>query len=448
MVGGLWRVGRTGPRRAGAVWCDEVRRGIERGARALATQRYWRRRYWKRRGVEGRDGEGEQDCPPIVLDNRLGPPKGEATSTLDVFRTRLWWDHLPSPAIRARGGAESDKCNLCGSGSIGTTWHVLAECGAEGLVKARGKGTMAVEELLDKLQCADALRRTWQRRLTTAPGGQWVWEGTDAGEAIRAGESEVPWFGVFGTRWLEEWMGDQAAAASADEWDKGIRVVRGVRDACVAACKGVWDAACEVWLAKGEGTPDKEAPALTEEEAGKEREAAKNDRSSLRRVELKAAEAWACRLEEEVKVGGRVYGLERAAPEWRKWGPSHLLDWYRDVRAASWRRAERQVWGDKPRERKRGKRRRGKQNRGLGHRKRKIALEQDAGEKGGQLGIRGWLEGVQEPSSCRPRNGRASWRGGDSGTSEGGRNRLGDGSVPGGGSVAELAPSRRDRPPE
>ena len=69
---------------------------------------------------------------------------------MDVFRTRLWWDHLPSPAIRARGGAESDKCNLCGSGSIGTTWHVLAECGAEGLVKARGKGTIAVEELLDK----------------------------------------------------------------------------------------------------------------------------------------------------------------------------------------------------------------------------------------------------------------------------------------------------------
>ena len=43
---------------------------------------------------------------------------------------QLWWDHLPSPEVIDRGGADPGlaNCAYCAEGVRGSTWHLLAEC--------------------------------------------------------------------------------------------------------------------------------------------------------------------------------------------------------------------------------------------------------------------------------------------------------------------------------
>ena len=69
---------------------------------------------------------------------------GEANAiALNTFRAKLWWNHLPSQQVRARGtkrAGEDDaelSCELCNAPGEGSTWHILSQCSHERLVAVR-----------------------------------------------------------------------------------------------------------------------------------------------------------------------------------------------------------------------------------------------------------------------------------------------------------------------
>ena len=77
-------------------------------------------------------------------DTRIGCTLGgrsRARRRRDLFRTQLWWDHLPSPEVLGRGGQQNHeeplKCPHCSAPGLASTWHLLAECSAPTLVKTR-----------------------------------------------------------------------------------------------------------------------------------------------------------------------------------------------------------------------------------------------------------------------------------------------------------------------
>ena len=86
---GRWMCVGLGPLR-GVQWWD-------------ATDRHWRQhasvqagyRYWKKREGRRQDASGAEEPAVDIRLARSGDEK-RCGSTWDVFRCKLWWDHLPS----------------------------------------------------------------------------------------------------------------------------------------------------------------------------------------------------------------------------------------------------------------------------------------------------------------------------------------------------------------
>jgi hypothetical protein len=322
----------------------------------------------------------------------------------------------------------------------GSNWHIIAECRAEGLKEARVKGTIAVEEAIGNIECNDALQRKWHRRLETSPEGNWI--GRD--EEGKSGMKEIPWFGVWGEKWLDEWVEDRGGKVCGDDWDRGVRAIRKLQEVCVEACHTVWKAACDIWFGREQDGGPRERR-LTREKAESMRAKVKQNKRSLLGVEVEAAEQWAGRIVEEIEAGKEVRGLARAAPGWRRWGPDQLVDWYRRVKKQRLKEAEKKL-------KEKGKKGKGKEGKGSRSKGRWRGAEE--GRKGGvEHSIMRWIRKVergerkvQETESER-RQGRGSreeeegveeWKGDEGDRGSRSADEL----------VEQMAPSRLDRPPE
>ena len=205
--------------------------------------------------------------PRPVLDTRLVKTSEKMTTkstAQTVFRSKLWWDHLPSQQVRARGkqrqgGAvnidggvaeEQDrpKCQLFGQDSEGSTWHVLALCEERSLTAARR-------------EAADKLREAWETEASQYPGSvtlreelgelfmmegdQWQappgWEG----EGAKAGLAANPWYGIFDPKCVDAWCGEGEVAVSV--MDRVINSIRCISLTAVAGCYAVWREAGARW---------------------------------------------------------------------------------------------------------------------------------------------------------------------------------------------------------
>ena len=169
------------------------------------TRRYWRKRQGRRTSDPVVRQQKWIEEPAPVMDRRLmrgGAQWGARSTAMAVFKAKLWWDHLPSQQVRARGTArtpaetEGLTCDLCGERSEGSTWHVLAEClGAHPVREARVLGAERLRAkiltILSEAQEATVCRM-WLDKFTCreacwrCPAG---WE--DGG--AKAGERENNW---------------------------------------------------------------------------------------------------------------------------------------------------------------------------------------------------------------------------------------------------------------
>ena len=97
---------------------------IREGDRKRAQDKYWRKRQTER-------GEAELTERP-AWDGRLfeqwAPVRARKGDT--IFRLKLWWDHLPTPAVLQRGQEVTvdEKCAYCECRGRVSTWHLLAQC--------------------------------------------------------------------------------------------------------------------------------------------------------------------------------------------------------------------------------------------------------------------------------------------------------------------------------
>jgi hypothetical protein len=138
--GGIWwRVEADGT--SGMFW-DNIGVEIQRQGRAKAGARYWSKRQ------RGRGVTTKTTATP-AWDDRVLPRLGgkrKARTAVDIFRTQLWWDHLPSPVNFLRGKAtpEDAKCLYCDAPGIVTSWHILAKCPNVALVSARRAATVGI----------------------------------------------------------------------------------------------------------------------------------------------------------------------------------------------------------------------------------------------------------------------------------------------------------------
>lgn len=110
MPGGRWsHVSSLGTERARVVWMDSFSTSFRVAVEQVAIRRYWQQR------VEGRvvKGSDKQTKAQAVAENpfphidtrlvRWGSKPTKARKPVDIFKSKLWWNHLPSLHVRSRG---------------------------------------------------------------------------------------------------------------------------------------------------------------------------------------------------------------------------------------------------------------------------------------------------------------------------------------------------------
>jgi hypothetical protein len=103
MPGGRWsHVSSLGTERARVVWMDSFSTSFRVAVEQVAIRRYWQQR------VEGRvvKGSDKQTKAQAVAENpfphidtrlvRWGSKPTKARKPVDIFKSKLWWNHLPS----------------------------------------------------------------------------------------------------------------------------------------------------------------------------------------------------------------------------------------------------------------------------------------------------------------------------------------------------------------
>ena len=138
--GGRWR-GKSPHTGLWSTWWDNLDTALRLHQQGRSFHAYWRDR------AAARGATDAAAHPTPALDTRLFRAQKKVhrlTSDMEVFRSKLWWDHLPSQGVRARGCTvaerEAMRCNLCGRAGAGSTWHILAECLTPALITVRSKG--------------------------------------------------------------------------------------------------------------------------------------------------------------------------------------------------------------------------------------------------------------------------------------------------------------------
>ena len=94
--------------------------------------RYWRARQIGR-GSSPEEGASLAKATPWPMMDKDLVKTGVKLGGRQIFRSKLWWDHLPSQQVRARGKGTSEapadpSCELCGEPGEGSTWHTLSAC--------------------------------------------------------------------------------------------------------------------------------------------------------------------------------------------------------------------------------------------------------------------------------------------------------------------------------
>ena len=228
-VGGRWATNPPHNDVWTEVW-DDFGEGALAHARACAFEVYWRTRMkerLKKRAIiqQLADARPVPDNDRSLRGSRHGLKGGD--EGFDVFKSKLWWDHLPSQQVLSRGDPlvdpSSSKCELCQVPGEGSTWHVMSACqGAEEIVLARISATTSIHSEFDTLRrdirggCNLTLLQKWRGffQLTNStwstPHG---WEGRDG---AKAGLYANPWYGIFGCIWLDSWL--KSGSEVTTEW--------------------------------------------------------------------------------------------------------------------------------------------------------------------------------------------------------------------------------------
>jgi hypothetical protein len=171
---------------------------------------------------------------------------------VDIFRTQLWWDHLPSPVNFLRGKAtpEDAKCLYCDAPGIVTSWHILAKCTNAALVSARRAATVGIHTAIADGFGRNAVesRNMMTKVLRLTATGEWLSpEGWDFEERRKAGLNPNPWYGCLPTEWLDTWVRQAGVGDHQRHWDTGCAKFGKVSTAAVAGCHLVWREAMKMW---------------------------------------------------------------------------------------------------------------------------------------------------------------------------------------------------------
>ena len=347
VVGGRWK-GAVGDQdqRGGD---DSVNRFIKSKGRETAMERYWTRRERGRgRGVGQERGRKTID-PRLWKRTGYGRRGGRA----EIFRCKLWWDWLPTPEVRARGGKEPDVCTLCDEGVVGSLWHVLGECCNVRLIEERVDAGRALKEAMlgegEKQQGGVRWISRWCEAFKVSEAGQWVHPGGEGGtDDVKAGLGFNEWYGKVPEKWLDDWM-DEEPDGGVVRWNRGIRLLRKCSEWAVGACRRVWRTAGEEWGRMAKTQRQKEELEAREErrergrriraEAARRKEKLRGkreqggwDQGVMGENQRKAAESRARREETRIRAlaNCRRTAKERRFLEWRTWKGGKLREWNRE----------------------------------------------------------------------------------------------------------------------
>jgi hypothetical protein len=242
---GVWTSSGANPT-LGVQWWDDIRALFGKHATDTAGHRYWQAR-------EARRNKATPAGQPAI-DTRLARSSDakRGRSRWDIFRCKLWWDHLPSQAVRNRGsqtnaGGAANRCDHCLRECAGTTWHILAECTHDALVTARAAGRVRILQALDDIEKGEpptAATRVW-REAFREEDGCWVPPPDWTDEMTKAGEAFNPWYGLFPPAWLDNRWREKGEEYR--HWTSTVSEIRKVGQVALEACHGVWTAAARLW---------------------------------------------------------------------------------------------------------------------------------------------------------------------------------------------------------
>jgi hypothetical protein len=187
--------------------------------------------------------------PKLVAPDRCNGRR--ATRALDLFRTKLWWDHLPSPEVRGRGKhiETEEACPYCTQLGRMSTWHILAECQAPTLVIARrGAYHLLTAELRKFVGRNSGAAFTWAQAFSVQEDGSWRPPASWSRElGHKAGNTANHWYGCFPREWLDTWGEEGRAGDLVSHWEQGRSFLRGLSQAALRGCRTVWAEATALW---------------------------------------------------------------------------------------------------------------------------------------------------------------------------------------------------------
>ena len=337
VVGGVWR--RCSSQRPS--WDDRTDLIYEQG-RALVEKRYWQTRQ-ERRGT----GAVKEE---VGWDRRVLPTLGgrkRARQAIDLFRTKLWWDHLPSPEVLHRGEANPPtRCMYCEEPDRPSSWHVLAECRHPRLVSARAAATRRVRAEVMRLGQGSPSLGLWSGGFETTTDGDWVkplgW-GEEGGR--KAGVNPNPWYGCLPPAWLDHWGGSCTAPDKARHWDAGRSALGKISAEAVLGCYRVWGEATKLWSESQRLAEQRDgarqrtqmtAEELMTEEAALRGHVGYEGLGGLDKAHYQAAVTALHHLREEFLAKRRPLPEEKAIMMWQTWSLRKVLGWWRDAGGETW----------------------------------------------------------------------------------------------------------------
>ena len=338
--GGVWQVAATC--QSDAYW-DGVMKMITQQGQATAAATYWAQRQRQRKVALP-----EQD---VLWDTRvtvISTGKGSARRATDVFRTKLWWDHLLSPAVLARGKSQAalaatpSQCPYCPMEGTATTWHLLGECTNQDITTARRAAAEMIRAAVVRLTPKTSPHcQFWHDHFQVTAGGAWRRPlGYDQPGGAKAGTVANAWYGCFPRSWLDGWgddCGDGAALTTG--WIRGRSILGKLSGVAVRACNMVWGVVTKLWVAEqrkerisSRGSPttagldgcDADTPGVHEENLLA---------CPLARATYRRAVGELMTRKEQARSRRRLSLQDRGITRWRDWSMREVLGWWQSETA-------------------------------------------------------------------------------------------------------------------